>query len=81
MTKQQFKAWLDRTKWTVTEAARQLDVHRSTIHNYLSGDADIPRAVELATAQLLNPAKAPDALQPEGPAQGVYDQPVLSRNR
>lgn len=52
MEPEQLRRWLDEGGLSVTDLARELDVDRSTIHRYLSGETRIPRTVELALEAL-----------------------------
>jgi plasmid maintenance system antidote protein VapI len=48
MTAKQFRKFLDNNELSVRQAARELGVHERTLHRYLSGNAPIPKLVELA---------------------------------
>lgn len=52
MTATQLRKLLERANLTVRGAAQGLEIHERTMHRYLSGDAPVPRVVELAVRWL-----------------------------
>ncbi len=52
MDRWDFLKWRKTLRFTQTEAAEKLDVHRSTIVNWERGSTPIPKAIELACAEL-----------------------------
>ncbi len=56
MTSKEFRAWMERGKWTNRGLARELDVYPSTIARYRSGALAVPRTLELALVTLTRPA-------------------------
>ena len=47
MTASQLRRALERSGRTVRGAAQEMEIHERTLHRYLSGDAEIPKLVEL----------------------------------
>jgi plasmid maintenance system antidote protein VapI len=48
MTAKEFRKFLNKHELSVRQTARDLGVHERTLHRYLSGNAPIPKLVELA---------------------------------
>lgn len=56
----QLRNLLARAGYTVRSAAEELDIHERTLHRYLSGEDEIPRAVDLA-ARWLHEHREPES--------------------
>lgn len=53
MTAAQLRKAMERSGRSVRDAALELQIHERTLHRYLSGEAQIPRTVELVAARWL----------------------------